>query len=698
MTSIAFDSTAREQPRGQIYGADARSETASVTLSGGELHHGFSIDMDVGGTFTDGFFTDGREIRSDKVLTTPHEVSECLCNCIAAGARTFSISTGEFLRRTAVVRVSTTVGTNLLVQGKGAKIGLIVTKGYERTLYGDNEPRILNRYIADTLVEGVPEQVDDSGNIAAAISPDDLLPAIRRLIARGVVMIVVSFRNAWRNDGNERLARSIVRSRYPVHYLRSVPLQIGTELVHVSDDHARTNSALLNAYIHTEMARALYRAEDRIRALGYDRPLLVVHSNGGCARVAKTMALHTLHSGPAVAAKGGAFLAKRLGLDHVLTGDMGGTSFDIAMIVNGEPAFSRVPQLDGIPISVPMIEIDTIAAGGGTIARVQDKRLSVGPDSAGSTPGPVAYAKGGMEPTVTDANVLLGFIDPGYFLGGRMSLDANAAKRAMDRQVTRHLGITTEQAAFAIRDQIDRTMADAIGASLAARGLTADTFTFFCCGGGGALHACSIAEKAGLRQIIAFPFGSVFSAFGSSTTNIQHTYVHTLNAPADNEEVIRPALADLRTQGERDVVGEGFDVASMQLRIEADIDNAGAATTVSFTSIDDAIRDLLERKGATVTSLRVVAECAIPHWEPTPLPPADQAPVLKGRRPVWWSSEGPQDTPVYERLSVKPGHRLVGPAIIEGADTNYAISPGWHLLAHELGHFQIRPNETKGES
>ena len=129
MTSIAFDSTAREQPRGQIYGADARSETASVTLSGGELHHGFSIDMDVGGTFTDGFFTDGREIRSDKVLTTPHEVSECLCNCIAAGARTFSISTGEFLRRTAVVRVSTTVGTNLLVQGKGAKIGLIVSQG-----------------------------------------------------------------------------------------------------------------------------------------------------------------------------------------------------------------------------------------------------------------------------------------------------------------------------------------------------------------------------------------------------------------------------------------------------------------------------------------------------------------------------------------------------------------------------------------
>jgi N-methylhydantoinase A len=647
---------------------------------------GFSIDIDVGGTFTDGFYTDGTQFHSDKVLTTPHDVSECLSSCIIAGARSFGMETADFLRRTAVVRVSTTIGTNLLVQRKGPKIGLIVTKGHEKDLYGTSQAKIINHYIPATLVEGVAEAVDDSGGVATAPSSDEVLAAVRQLIARGVRMIVVSFRNSWRNDANERAARSIIASRYPVHYLRSVPLQIGTELVHVADDHARTNSAVMNAYIHSEMARALYRAEDDVRSLGFARPLLVVHSSGGCARVAKTMALHTLHSGPAVAARGGAYLAKIFGLKNVITGDMGGTSFDIATILDGEPRFSRNPQIENIPISVPMIEIDTIAAGGGTIARVESDKLVVGPSSAGSVPGPAAYSKGGMEPTVTDANLLLGYIDPAYFLGGRMKLDPVAAKRVIDRQLGRKLSKSTEAIAFAVRDRIDQIMADAIIETLAARKLNAKDFTFFSCGGGGALHACSIAEKAGLGEIYAFPYGSVFSAFGGSTTNVAHNYTQSLSVAADDTARLNDVFGDMQLQAERDISGEGFEIAEMTLRWETDLNNAG---TQVWDTKEAALKALAVVKGR-VEAIRLSAECAIPHWRPQRAEPSSGQPIEKGRRAVWWSDSAATETPVYDRVALQPGQCIVGPAIVEGPDANYLVSSGWELSVHELGHYVMR--------
>jgi len=228
----------------------------------------YSIDIDIGGTFTDGFFTDGSEIRTDKVLTTPHDITEGFMACVQAGARAWNLDLAEFLRRTGVARVSTTVGTNLLVQRAGPKLGLIVTKGHERDLYGKGNAAIVGRYIAPELVAGVAERVSDTGKLETEIDPDALLAAVRSLVQANVRMIVVSFKNAWRNPANERRALEVTRARYPVHYLRSVPMQLATEVMHVADDHARTNTAVFNAYIHGEMARTLYRAEDKLRAAG----------------------------------------------------------------------------------------------------------------------------------------------------------------------------------------------------------------------------------------------------------------------------------------------------------------------------------------------------------------------------------------------------------------------------------------------
>ena len=244
----------------------------------------YTVDVDIGGTFTDGFFTDGVEVRTEKVLTTPHDITECFMSCIAAGSQAFGTPLDAFLRQTVVARVSTTVGTNLIVQRAGPRLGLIVTKGYERTLYGDGDAPVVGRYVDQDLIAGVDEGVDDKGRIVDAIDPNGLLAAVRALVDQGARMIVISLANGWRNADNERRAREIIRERYPLHYLRSVPLQIGTEVVHVADDCARTNSAILNAYIHSDMARTLYRADDRLRDAGYPNPLLVVHNSGGNAR------------------------------------------------------------------------------------------------------------------------------------------------------------------------------------------------------------------------------------------------------------------------------------------------------------------------------------------------------------------------------------------------------------------------------
>ena len=627
----------------------------------------YSIDIDIGGTFTDGFFTDGVEIRTDKVLTTPHDITEGFMSCVEAGARAWGLELAEFLRRTGVARVSTTVGTNLLVQRAGPKLGLIVTKGHERDLYGKGEAAIIGRYIAPELVAGIAERVSDSGKLEREIDADELLAAVRGLVQANVRMIVVSFKNAWRNPANERRALEVTRGRYPVHYLRSVPMQAATEVMHVADDHARTNTAVFNAYIHAEMARTLYRAEDKLRAAGYERPLLVVHSSGGNARVAKTVAVHTLHSGPAVAARGAGYLAKLMKLGRIVTSDMGGTSFDVSVLAGGEAKFTLAPSIDGIPIATPMIEVESLGAGGGSIARVDNGALRVGPESASSAPGPACYAKGGMEPTVTDANLLLGFIDPDYFLGGRMKLDAAAARRAVERRIGRQLGVGAEEAAWDIRRRINENMAaelrQRLGDGSRSDGSRSDGsrsdpsgYTLFSFGGGGPLHAAAIAEIVGITRIMAFPFGSVFSAFGGSTTNVQHLYARTLTGRG----AAKAALAELKIQAAKDMAGEGF-----------------AAKDVKYTASN------------TDGMVRLTAESAVAHWQPSRGATVRGAPAPKSSRPVRWLRDAATDTPVYDRAAVKRGQRIAGPAIVEGPDTSYAAPPGWSIGADAFGNFII---------
>jgi N-methylhydantoinase A len=662
----------------------------------------YSIDIDIGGTFTDGFFTNGADVRTEKVVTTPHDITECFMNCIKAGARAFGLDTSDFLRGSSVARVSTTVGTNLLVQRSGPRLGLIVTAGHERSLYGNDVAEILGRYVPADMVVGVKEEVDDRGTIVRAVEGAELLAAVRQLIAGSARMIVISLRNAWRNPHNEWLARELIRDRYPVHYLRSVPLQLGTEVMHVADDRARTNSAIINAYIHADMARALYRAEDRLREAGFPRPLLVVHASGGSARVAKTVALHTLNSGPAAAARGAAYLARLFGDRRVVATDMGGTSFDMSVILDGQATLNVMPELDGIKMATPMIDVDALGAGGGSIARVDSGTLRVGPESAGAAPGPVSYGKGGMEPTVTDANLLLGYIDPDYFLGGALKLVTEAARRAMERHLGRPLGRSIDDAAFEVRERINQEMAKAMTIRLAAKGHSLADFTMYTFGGCGPLHACALAELTGIDRIVAFPYGSVFSAFGSNTTNVQHMYARTLFVPAACAKEVDDVLAGLRAQAERDMAGEGFSANDMTVRAEAEVRTRESLKTVPIAAPRSRIESrcveagFADAKTDVIETVRLIAECAVPRWEPTKISkPARGVPPSKARRDVYWTREGAVTTPVYDRAALRHGHKVHGPAIVEGPDTGYAVAPDWTLSLDARGSF-VMTRDARG--
>jgi N-methylhydantoinase A/acetophenone carboxylase len=647
----------------------------------------YSIDIDIGGTFTDGFFTDGTEVRTEKVLSTPHDITEGFMNCVAAGANAFSMPMQDFLRRTAVARVSTTVGTNLLVQRAGPRLGVLVTKGGEKDLYGKGTAPVLDRFVRSDMVIGIDEAVDDRGRSVKAPDQGQVLQAIRRLIEGNARMIVVSFKNAWRNPEHERSVRDAIRARYPVHYLRSVPLQIGTEVIHVSDDHARTNSAIFNAYIHSEMARTLYRAEDKLRDAGFQRPLLIVHANGGNARVATTVALNTLHSGPAVAARGAAFVSRMLGLKHVATADMGGTSLDVAVITNGSESFRTRPEVDGVTIASPMIDVESVGAGGGSIASIKDGALKVGPESAGSAPGPVCYAKGGMEPTVTDANLVLGYIDPEFFLGGRMKLDTAGARRAIERRVARQLSVSAEDAAFSIRETINKEMGNEIARRIKAAKANPKDFSLFAIGGGGPPHACAMAAIAGVPRVVAFPYGSVFSAFGGATTSVRHSYFKTLGIPASDAAKADAIADDLRAQALRDMSGEGFAKKDVGLSLQVTVSQGGARKSQAVKA-DARLGKALGKSRGTIESIELVAEAEIERWTPRKLGAAARgAPPKKGARDVHWERGKATSTPVYDRFALRPGHKLAGPALVEGPDTVYALDPGWSLEVDSYGNF-----------
>ncbi|SNR66813.1 hydantoinase/oxoprolinase family protein [Puniceibacterium sediminis] len=663
------------------------------------------IGVDVGGTFTDVFVLDEAAGTASvaKVPTTRPDQSGGFLDGI--GRQVSDLSD------VAVVVHGTTAGTNALLERKGAKIGIITTQGLRdvlemrrrdrpRTwgLRGDFEPVVPR----DLRLE-VPERTLADGTIRVPVDLDAVRAAAQQLLDQGCLAVAVLFAHSYANPENEALAVAALREIWPTPHV-SASYEILPEI----REFERFSTTALNAYLQPEVSGYLDRLETALKGGGFDGEFMIVQSNGGVMDVgtACQLPVRTALSGPAAGVIAAAYIADTAGFPDVITGDMGGTSFDVSLIAGGQSILSPQTSIDfGMVVRTPMIEITTIGAGGGSIAWV-DKGglLNIGPESAGSNPGPVSYGLGNTRPTVTDANVVLGRIDPDNPIGGKLTrLDVAAASKAIDTHVGAPLNLSTVEAAEAILRVANSRMAGAIRLVSIERGFDPKRFAFMPFGGGGALHTGAMLADVGIGRAIVPRYPGVTSAMGCVIADMRQDFVQTINSLADALDTATlcrfmqahvdqgiAMLAASRTTFEAREISFELDMAylgqthtvSVPLTVKVNDTTVVAPTLAQIAEAFDAAYmaaygRLLEKGVRRVMNLRSAVTGKRPKFDLSTLAPvgglAEEA--LKGHRDVhfgtaWFS------TSIYDRLALPVGAEISGPAILEQPDTTVLIEPG----------------------
>jgi N-methylhydantoinase A len=678
-----------------------------------------TIDIDTGGTFTDGFFTKEGEIITAKVLTTPHDLTVCMADCIKDAAKQFGISLQEILLNADVVKYSSTIGINTLITRQGTKVGLVVTKGFGESLYAQEQgkPEQLLDIISNEMIVELEEEIDNEGNEVKPLNKVQVLEKIQYLIDMGAGAIAVSLRNSHLNPSHEKQAKRLIKEQYPSFYLGSVRVFLGSEVSDQPGDFERTNGVVVNGYIHDSLVKYLYKAEDDLRANLYQHPLMVSNSHGGVARVAKTRAIDTISSGPALGLIGAGELGKMYGLSNVVTVDMGGTSLDLGLIQNGVYPYSMTPEISEITVSVPMISTYSLPLASGSIANVDvSGKIKIGPQSAGASPGPACFDLGGMAPTVTDADVVLGFIDPDYFLGGKFKLNKERAVSAIQSKIAEPMKINFEEAALLIKETAEAQVQYEILNFLKLKSIDDSdrpNMALIAYGGAGPTHCCGFLKGLSFGLNLTSSFSSVFSAFGSSRTDLVHSYVKSVKIPLVDDgrylddfnqfnEVVKEGI---RLAG-RDVQSEGYspEEANYYLDLTGTGDSMGVRVTVHqlyMESQDDlqrvcqAFRDMGSPNGQKIVIGTIVLNALIkmPRHELKKQKPSGKDPghALKTNREILWSSEiGYKKTPIYDSALLIAGNVVEGPAVVEAKDTNYVIPINWSFLVDEYANVVIK--------
>src|SRR6267143_3028191 len=454
----------------------------------------WTVDIDVGGTLTDGLFTSGDDFVCVKVDTTPHDLTVCLFDCLNQAAEKIGfLDAVAFLENVDLIRWSTTITSNVLAELRGPRIGLLVTQGHEQNLYGkDDRSAILGRLVNDRDIIGINGSAQDT----------DIMNAARSLLERGVRRICISLNNSHRNPEREMAFKRIIDQQYPDHFLGSVPVLAGSDTSKSADDRTRTYCAAINAYTHGALAATLFRAEDALRETSkYSGTFLVSHTNGGFAGIAKTKAIDTIESGPVLGILGSAHLAKLYGLNDVIAMDIGGTTAKISVLSGGEPIYRKPSDLFGNSLELALPYLRSMALGGGSVVKPLDRakgaEVRLGPESMGSFPGPACYGLGGDQATLTDSFVTAGLINPDYFLGGRKPIDRDLARKAIESLVARPLRLAAEAACKMIIERAFKSVAHLIASAQKELQLNLSRHTLFAYGGNGGLFAAGVAEKAG---------------------------------------------------------------------------------------------------------------------------------------------------------------------------------------------------------
>ncbi len=694
----------------------------------------YLVGVDIGGTFTDCVVLDqsGR-ITATKAASTPPNFARGMIDAMTVAAERLSLPFERFCAEIAVLTHGTTAGTNALIQRKGAKVGLITTRGHEDVIHimrGSRgvTSRDLNKVVhfiegrkpdpivPKRMIEGVAERVDCFGDVVVPLDEAQAEAAIRRLVADGAQAIAVCFLWSFKRPEHELAVKRIAQRVAP-----DVFVSCSVDIAPKWGEYERTAATVLNAYIGPIMARYLTSLDRELHDSGYRNGLQITQCGGGSVSVDKAMEspLLTLDSGPVSGVTGSVYLARVMGTPNVITTDMGGTSFDVGIIHDEQPTYSFLSNVAQYEYFLPKVDIQAIGAGGGSLARVDTaaRTLRVGPESAGADPGPVCYGRGGDTPTVTDADVVLGFIDADNFLGGRIRLDREAARRAIAR-VADALGLSPLQAASGIVKIAEFKMADIIRKMTVEKGFDPRDFVLHAFGGAGPVHAGVFGAELGVQKVIIpqREIASTWCAFGAASADILHVYeqVDIQPSPFDAARV-NAVLGELEQRAHAQMDRDGIAAARRKLHFSLDMRHRGQINEVEVMLPEsrlsgewfEPLRERFYRRyeqlygqGSSYRDARLeLVTMRLRAVADTPRPALATAVELTGRiaeaakrkpRSIWWDALGREvDSPIYDGAHLVPGNTIAGPAVIETAQTNVVVPPGRTLAVDRYGNFEL---------
>ena len=653
----------------------------------------YVVDIDTGGTFTDCIVQWEKGIEWVKTDTTPHDLMEGIINCITeVGEKLGYTDIRKFLSKVELLRISTTYGINTLLQRKGPKLGLVVTRGFEQNIYSDGKSPVVGTILSKEMIKGIDGGVYSDG--VAHAKSEEVLSIVKELLDLGARTIVFSLLNSHISPDVEKRVQRIVRSKYPPHYLGYIPIAVSTEISLTPNNALRTNEALLDSYIHYDMKSFLFGGEERLQKLGYRKSVYVVHNAGGVARVPRTKAIMTFYSGPVAGTLGLQFLSKFYGDPNVVGIDIGGTSTDIGIIKDYQVAFMHEPSIAGIPVDLPTVRVKSIGSGGGSIAKIVDGNVKVGPESAGAIPGPVCYDMGGTEPTLTDAFVVLGIISPDNFLGGKRKLNKTKAESAIHNTIADPLGVDTAEAAQKIIESDREKLMHSLEEELSETKIDTNGLVVVSYGGAGGLFTTWLANELGIHRVYIPPFAAVFCAWGMSTVGIKHKYeryieltlYHNGECVADID-LLNRVIDELKGEAIHEMKLEEIPIDSINFNLLLEISANGVDSWVtfsksSFDSLDDVRKTCQTVENGETNVIKLKRICLEAIYQPLmpklpayPLDKEEPTYALKDEREVYLEGSYIR-LKVYEQEKLKPGNVVVGPAIVEGKAATILVLDG----------------------
>jgi N-methylhydantoinase A len=679
----------------------------------------YRIGVDVGGTFTDFTLLDetSGEIHFYKTPSTPHDPSEAIEN----GLRGMLDGLGFAPKDVVYLGHGTTVATNIVIERRGAKTGLVTTKGFRDVLelgrqarpsiydYRIEKPPVL--IPRDRRVE-VTERVGPDGEIVTELDEDTLVAAVETLAAIGVESVAVCFLHSYRRPEHEARARAVIERVLPDAYIT-----LSSEILPEFREFERMSTVAVNAFIGPKMGGYLRRFRNRVKDVGIEVEPYTIHSNGGLMSIDTVYAnpVRTCVSGPAAGVVGAAEIGRIAGLPNLITFDVGGTSTDVSLIDDATPLFTSARLVAGYPVKTPMLDIHVIGAGGGSIAAIDDAgAMKVGPRSAGADPGPVAYGRGGTEPTITDANLCLGRLDANTLLAGRMQIDLEAARRVITETIATPLGISLEEAALGIIQIANANMSRAIRSVSVEKGYAMAEFALCAFGGAGPLHAAEVAVECGLPRVLVPREPGTLCARGMLLTDLSSDYVRSYFADCtvENWQTVRELFASMEEEGEAWLEKEEVPTGQRRFKRLLDARYRGQNFEVKVDCDGlgpDDLGELEERFHAAHTkeygydirhraiqfvSARVQAIGEVrkaPQGEVVGGISLDAA--RTGSRPVYYDArQGWVDTPIYARTQLPAETDLTGPAIINEMSATTLVLPGQVVRADRWGNLIVRTN------